>query len=293
MNAPELLKKHRPFGPVALVTGASDGIGKATAEALAAKGFDLVLVARRKAKLDTIAADLARRFGVTIQTIAADLSSDDAVENLVAQTAEQDIGIAVLAAGFGTSGRLGDVDYRDEQNMLRVNCETVLRLSQVFGQRMEARGRGQLVLFGSIVGFQGAANAANYAASKAYVQTLAEGLALELKPLGVNVLSVAPGPVASGFAARANMTMGQAGTPDGVAKGIVRAIGTSGTIRPGLLSKVLGYNLALTPRFLRTRIMSGIMSGMANSKGRPTLDEIQDRDRQGVLHRGYVPRVDP
>lgn len=271
MTAPTLSNRHKPYGPVALVTGASDGIGKATAEALAAKGFDLVLVARRKPMLDDVAADLARRFGVTAQTIAADLSREDQVETLVLATSDLNVGTAVLAAGFGTSGSLTEVDYRDEQNMLRVNCETVLRLSQVFGQRMRDRGRGQLVLFGSIVGFQGAARAANYAASKAYVQTLAEGLALEFKTAGVSVLSVAPGPVESGFAARANMTMGQAGTPESVAKGIMRAIGTSGTIRPGLLSKVLGYNLALTPRFLRVRIMSGIMAGMANAKGRSNL----------------------
>lgn len=266
MTHPKLSNRHRPFGPTALVTGASDGIGKATAEALAASGFDLVLVARRQQKLDEIATEIATRYNVVAQTIAADLSREDAVEHLVSKTAEHDIGIAVLAAGFGTSGDLTEVDYRNEQNMLRVNCETVLRLSQVFGQRMRDRGRGQLVLFGSIVGFQGAASAANYAATKAYVQTLAEGLAQEFKPAGVSVLSVAPGPVASGFAARANMTMGQAGTPESVANGIVRALGKSGTIRPGLLSKVLGYNLALTPRFLRVRIMSGIMSGMANAK---------------------------
>lgn len=262
----KLAHRHQPFGPTGLVTGASDGIGMATAAALAAKGFDLVLVARRQKKLEDLAAELTERYGVTTQTIAADLSQEDELEMLVARTSKHDVGIAVLAAGFGTSGALTNADYQNEQNMLRVNCESVLRLSQVFGHRMSQRKRGQLVLFGSIVGFQGTAHAANYAATKAYVQTLAEGLALEFKPAGVSVLAVAPGPVASGFAARANMTMGQAGTPEAVAKGIVASIGSSGTIRPGLLSKVLGYNLALTPRFLRMRIMSGIMSGMANAK---------------------------
>ena len=266
MTNSKLSNRQQLFGPTALVTGASDGIGMATATKLASKGFDLVLVARRQQKLDELAAELSDRYGVATHTIAANLSREAELEMLVERSSEHDIGIAVLAAGFGTSGALGDADYQDEQNMLRVNCEAVLRLSQIFGQRMSHRKRGQLVLFGSIVGFQGTAHAANYAATKAYVQTLAEGLAVEFKPAGVSVLSVAPGPVASGFAARANMTMGQAGTPEAVAKGIVASIGKSGTIRPGLLSKILGYNLALTPRFLRTRIMSGIMSGMANAK---------------------------
>ncbi len=207
----KLIDKHRPYGPVAVITGATDGIGKATSEALAAKGFDVLLVARRQKKLNEIAANISSRFGVRAKTLALDLSCEDAVEELVAQTSELDIGIATLAAGFGTSGVLTDAEYKTEQNMLRLNCEAILRLSQVFGQRMRDRGCGQLVLFGSIVGFQGAASAANYAASKAYVQTLAEGLALEFQSTGVNVLSVAPGPIASGFASRAGMTMGKAG----------------------------------------------------------------------------------
>lgn len=273
MTNATLSKHHRPFGPTALVTGASEGIGKATAAALAAKGFDLILAARREIMLDELAADLTVRHGVKVDTIPVDLGLESGVNELVERTHNYDIGIAVLAAGFGTSGALTNVNYENEQNMLRVNCEAVLRLSQVLGERMTRRGKGQLVLFGSIVGFQGAAQAANYSATKAYVQTLAEGLAMELKPAGVSVLSVAPGPVASGFAARADMTMGQAGTPEGVARGIVRAIGTSGTIRPGFMSKVLGYNLAMTPRFLRVRIMSAIMSGMANNQNSQSSQE--------------------
>ncbi|MGB1026789.1 MAG: SDR family NAD(P)-dependent oxidoreductase, partial [Rhodospirillaceae bacterium] len=105
-----------------------------------------------------------------------------------------------------------------------------------------------------------------YAASKAYVQTLAEGLAVELAGHGVTVQAVAPGPIATGFAARAGMTVGQAGTAEEVARAITRGLGRSGTIRPGLLSKVLGYNLALTPRPLRVLIMSKIMAGMASPK---------------------------
>ncbi len=266
MNRPHLSKKLQPYGPVALVTGASDGIGRATAVALAAKGFDLILVARRHEVLATLATDLSEAHGVTANILAADLSEASEVDALVQKTAEVDVGVAVFAAGFGTSGPLVSADYETERNMLRVNCEAVLQLSQVIGQRMTQRGCGQLVLFGSLVGFQGAAMAANYAATKAYVQTLAEGLAQELKPAGVQVVSVAPGPVKSGFEARADMTLGNADSPKAVAAGIVRSIGRSGTIRPGFLSKVLGYNLGMTPRWLRVRIMSRIMSGLSNWK---------------------------
>lgn len=266
MSAARLPEKLQPFGPVALVTGASDGIGRATAVALAAAGFDLLLVARRKDVLAALAADLSKAHGVQADVFAADLGVAGEVDALARASKEFDIGTAVLAAGFGTSGPLVSADVETERDMIRVNCEAVLQLSQVLGQRMIQRKCGQLVLFGSLVGFQGAAFAANYSATKAYVQTLAEGLAQELKPSGVRVVSVAPGPVKSGFEARADMTLGSADSAETVAAGILRSIGKSGTIRPGFLSKVLGYNLGIAPRWLRLRIMSRIMSGLSNHK---------------------------
>lgn len=270
-TAPALPARLAVLGPWALITGASDGIGAATAKELAKKGFNLVLVARRKARLDALAGTLASENGIVAHTIAADLGQIDGVAQMMTAlertgVAQTEIGVAVLVAGYGTSGALVDVDVAAERDMVRVNCDAVLQMCQIFGRSMASRGAGQLVLFGSIVGFQGTAMASNYAATKAYVQTLAEGLAVELKSSGVKVLAVAPGPIVSGFAERARMTMGQAGTPEEVGRGIVRNLGRSGTIRPGLLSKVLGYNMAMTPRPLRVRIMSGIIAGMANGK---------------------------
>lgn len=118
------------------------------------------------------------------------------------------------------------------------------------------------MLFGSIVGFQGVPNAAHYAATKAYVQSFGEALAVELKPLGIDVLVSAPGPTHSGFAGRAGMTMGAALTPAEVARGTLRALGRRTTALPGLLTKVLTWSLATAPRWLRVRIMGGIMTGM-------------------------------
>jgi len=263
------------LGPWALVTGASDGIGRATARELAAKGFNVVLVARSKARLDALARDLIADHGVEAAAIAIDLGQAEGVAQMTCALARtgvplKEIGVAILAAGFGTAGALADVDIEVERDMLRVNCDAVLQLSHLFAGCMAARGAGHLVLFGSIVGFQGNAMTANYAATKAYAQTLAEGLAIEMAPKGVSVQAVAPGPIASGFAARAGLTISQASTPEVAGKAIVRRLGRSGTIRPGLLSKVLGYTLGATPRPLRVRIMSGIMSGMA--KGKPAVD---------------------
>lgn len=99
------------------------------------------------------------------------------------------------------------VPVEPELDMIDVNCRAVAALTHAFGQRFAARGKGGIVLMSSLVAFQGVAHAANYAATKAYVQSLAEGLRTELAPLGVAVVACAPGPIASGFAARASMVM--------------------------------------------------------------------------------------
>jgi short-subunit dehydrogenase len=114
-----------------------------------------------------------------------------------------------------------------------------------------------------MVAFQGVARSAHYAATKAYVQTLSEGLREEWSGLGVQVLSVAPGPVHSGFAARSQMTMAQAEDPQVVARASLDALGRTGTVRPGFLAKLLGYSLGLTPRWGRVKIMGRVMAGMA------------------------------
>ena len=111
----------------------------------------------------------------------------------------------------------------------------------------------------SLVAFQGVPYAANYAATKAYVQSLAETLAVELKPFGVDAL--APGPVESGFGQRANMKMGKALLPSQVGVPILQALGKQTTVLPGMLSKILVNALRTVPRFMKIKIMQKVMGG--------------------------------
>jgi hypothetical protein len=189
-----------------VVTGATSGIGRAIAGELARAGLDLVLVARDAAVLAAVRDELGDPSEVT--TVAADLSTADGVAAVLTATAGLDVGLLVSAAGFGTTGALVDGDPATELAMLDVNCRATYLLGREFGARLARRGRGGIVLFGSIVGYQGAPGAAHYAATKAYVQTLGEGLRSELAP-AVDVLVSSPGPVHTGFAARAGMTMAQ------------------------------------------------------------------------------------
>jgi short-subunit dehydrogenase len=250
------------FGPAALVTGASDGIGRAFAEMLAAQGFDLLLVARRELVLEGLARDLIARHGVTVEVIAADLSAPGAVDEILARTAAMPIGLLVASAGFGSIGPFLDLDAGTEANMVDVNCRSVVELTHGLASRMAAHGRGGIVLFSSIVGFSGAPFSATYAATKGFVQSFAEGLAVELRPAGISVLSVAPGPVGTGFAARAGMQMGKAETPETVARASLAALAGGGTLRPGFLAKLLGWSLAMMPRWGRVRLLGQIMKGM-------------------------------
>ena len=114
----------------------------------------------------------------------------------------------------------------------------------------------------SLVGFQGTPFAAHYAATKAYVQSLAEALSVELKPEGIDVLAAAPGPVSSGFASRANLQMGATLKPEGIAVPILNALGNKQTVLPGFLTKFLVYALRTAPRWGKVRIMKLVMGGM-------------------------------
>lgn len=147
--------------------------------------------------------------------------------------------------------------------MVDLNCRSLMTLTWHIANRLVPKRRGGIVLLSSLVGFQGAPGSANYAATKAYVQSLAEALHHELKPHGVDVLASAPGPIHSGFAARAGMTMGKAQQPQDVATATLNALGRRSTVRPGWLSKVLAYSLAPLPRWARVRVMGKVMAGMA------------------------------
>ena len=252
------------YGPWAVVTGASDGIGRELAVQLASMGMNLVLVARRGEVLSALAASLRASDGIDSRVIAADLERAEEVQRVVTQTQDLDVGLLVAAAGFGTSGSFLEANLDEELGMIDVNCRAVAATSLLFGRRLARRGRGGLVLMSSLLAFQGTPRASNYAATKAYVQSLAEALRIELRPLGVDVIASAPGPIRSGFAVRANMRMSVAASPQIVAAATLESLGRRTTVRPGLLSKLLEYSLAMLPRWGRVRVMSLVMGGMTN-----------------------------
>lgn len=256
------------YGPWALVTGASDGIGRAFARHLAAEGLNLVLVARREKALAALAIELQKAHGVQCRVLTADLSDLEAVHRVADATSDLDVGLLVAAAGFGTSGLFLDANLGTETEMVDLNCTSVAALAWHIGPRLVKRGRGGVVFLSSLLAFHGTAHAANYAATKAYVQTLAEGLQVEWSAQGVDVIASAPGPISSGFAARANMQMAKALPAEVVARVTMQALGRKTTVRPGWLSKLLGWSLAMLPRWGQVMVMTQVMKGMTAHQAR-------------------------
>jgi len=178
------------YGPWAVVNGASDGIGAAFAEALGERGVNVVLVARRRALLDEVAAHVTTE----TRTVVLDLSSPDAAAELEAATSGLDVGLLVSNAGADSHNTLFlETDLGDWEALARRNCLTVLGVCHRLGGRMVARGQGGVILVSSGAAWAGGAYLATYAASKAFDVILAEGLWSEWHDHGVDVLSLVLG----------------------------------------------------------------------------------------------------
>lgn len=250
------------YGEWVIITGASSGIGFELAKQLADAGFNLIINARHLDKLQAVEKQLRSIATIDIKIVAADLAEPEGIDRLIQATQGLNIGLLVVSAGYGSSGNFIDSSLHAELNMLKVNCEALLSLTHYYSQQFVQQKRGGIILMSSMVAFQGTPYAANYAATKAYVQTLAEALAVELKPKGVDILAAAPGPVESGFSQRANMKMSMSMTPAQIGVPILQALGRKTSVLPGRLTKMLVYALRTVPRWGKVRIMKKVMGGM-------------------------------
>lgn len=181
------------FGPWAIVTGASSGIGKEFARQLAASGLDLILVARRLSILEELGDRLATEFGVQYRAVGVDLTEEHFLSRLEEATHDLDIGLVVSNAGTWMLGDFVTMDSSSLQRSLHLNVKAHLDVAHHFGQRLAQRGRGGLLMTASTAGLQGIPFSAEYAAAKAYVLTLGEGLHSELQNVGVHVSVLLPG----------------------------------------------------------------------------------------------------
>ena len=197
---------------LAVVTGASSGIGEALARGLARRGFTPVLVARRADRLERLAAEL----GGGAEVRPCDLGDAAARAALAAELREREIAVLVNNAGFGTHGATAELDPDREAEMVAVNAVAVHELTLAVLPQMVARGEGGILVVGSTAGWQPLPRSATYAASKAFANHFAESLHAELAPEGIRVTLLAPGPVRTEFVEEAGL-----GRWDGLAGSVV------------------------------------------------------------------------
>ena len=257
--------EHKKYGPWALVTGASSGIGEEFARQLAANGLNVVLVARRKQVLDNIANELERKHDIKAKTIAVDLSQPEAIDIIDEATKEIEIGLLVNNAAMVVAGALVKTEWTDQMQVIQVDIIAPLQLAHLFGRKMSQRGQGGIIFVASVGGYASLPYMANYMATKAYLVSLGEALHYELKKGGVDVTVLCPGGTKTGAEFRAKGLDGRklsgesmmvmAVTP--VVDSALKALGQKPTVIPGLVNKIMIFILTkFFPRKATTSIFA-------------------------------------
>ncbi len=179
------------YGPFAVITGASEGTGREFALQLAAAGIPSILIARREAPLQTLAAEILETTGVECSTASIDLAAPDAAAQVLAAAGGQEIGLFIANAGADPNGsKFLDLDLENWLQLVRRNVMTVFECSYHFAATMRTRRRGGLLLVNSGAAYGGASYLATYAATKAFMLAFTEGLWAELKPFNVDMLTL-------------------------------------------------------------------------------------------------------
>jgi short-subunit dehydrogenase len=253
--------------PIALVTGASSGIGAALARELARHGHDLVLSARSEAPMEALAEEL-RALGAAATVIPADLAASGAAAALVAELATRGLEIEVLVnnAGLGAFGRFDRVDPLRNDEMLQVNIVALTELTEALLPAMLAQGHGKIVLVASTAAFLPCPNLAVYAATKAYVRSLGEALAQELKGSGVTVNVLCPGTTATNFFDVAGGSPNAVQTTRMMTADAVARIAYAGLARgdrvtiAGIMNRILAFGATHAPHWLLLPVAARMMA---------------------------------
>lgn len=250
------MTESAPAARIALITGASSGIGKALAATFASDGWNLVLAARSLDKMQATADELSQRHGITATVIRADLETSEGAAQLHADVKQRGIAISALVnnAGFGASGPFKDSDLASDLAMMQLNMTTVVVLTKLFMPDLLA-SRGKLLNVASTAAFLPGPYMAIYYATKAFVLSFSDALASELEGTGVTVTTLCPGPTASDFWSRGGMQ--QTGLVKGKKLPASEAVAAAGyramkrgerIFIPGIKNRLMAQSTRIMPR---------------------------------------------
>ena len=259
------------FGPWALVTGASSGIGKEFARQIAASGINVVLVARRDALLAELGRAISQEFGVEYRALAMDLSREGFITGLADATRDLDIGLVVSNAGTGNPGEFLKLDRQLLQETLRLSTMAHLDIAHHFGQKLGERRRGGIILAGAMGAENGVPCMANDGAAKAYVHSLGEALHYEFKPQGVYVTVLAAGFTNTAVLEKfgldpKTMPMKPMSVEQCVSEALSGLLKNRSRIVPGRLNRIMN---ALVPASLARKMEADLLGKGLASKSAP------------------------
>jgi short-subunit dehydrogenase len=248
---------------LALITGASGGIGEAFAHVLGAEGYDLVLVARRDQELHRVKGVITSQLPVAVHVMALDLNGTDAVETLMAEMASRNLvpAIVVNNAGFGLAGPIAELSRDEQLRMIDLNVRVLTDLTLRFLPTMVANKSGGIINVASIAGFMPGPMMAVYFATKNYVLSFSDALSSELRGSGVTLTTLCPGTVKTGFQARAgqNERGSTLSAYDVASQGWAGFKAKRRVVIPGFLNQMMAYGLRLTPRRISLPLIKQVM----------------------------------
>lgn len=244
------------YGPWAVVTGASSGIGEEFSYQLSEYGINLVLVARREKRLIEISKKINSETGVDVRIVCVDLSADEFISQVLSATDDIDVGMLINSAGFAITGDFVKNSIESELEMFNVNCKASLVLAHHFANRMLTRRRGGIIFLSSIVAFSAIKGWAGYSASKAHNLLLSESLAHELSTYNIDVVALCPGATRTEFFTKAGLREHIGGDVKRVVKEALSALGVKVIVIPGFLNKYNNFWSYILPRRLNVWVSS-------------------------------------
>jgi len=256
------------YGSWAIVAGASEGLGAEYAKALALRGLNLILIARRAELLQSLAAELSEKYKVRTKPLVLDLSLPDAAEQIVQQTMDLEIGLLVYNAAFSAVGPFLERSMNDHMREIHTNMHAPFKLVYLLGQHMLSRGRGGIILMASLSAFQGSAYISTYAATKAFNIVLAESLWEEWRERGVDVMVCISGAVKTpNYVSSQPTKIGGLGdmtmSPGEVVHEALDALGREPYIIPGRMNRLASFVMRhLLPRKAAIKFMGRTLRGM-------------------------------